>query len=149
MQPEEQRGPLSDTRLFILAALIGAGGMSLVVAQVLWFVPRAADLKFLLAVFLAVPFITLLILPVMPRQRHIDLKIRYGWRSPVAWIELGLPGALALISLAAIGFSGDFGHNWGLPMFLALVTGRNLSLLARCLLMEREARSTSGRQRRG
>lgn len=148
MQPEAQ-GPVSDTRLFTLAALIGAAGMLLVAAQALWFVPRAADLRFLLAVFLAVPFITLLILPVMPRQRHIDLKTRYGWRSPVAWIELGLPGVLSLISLAAIGLSGDFGHNWGLPMFLALVTGRNLSLLARCLLMEREARAGSGRPRGG
>jgi hypothetical protein len=74
------------------------------------------------------------------------LDTRYEWGWPVVYITLGLPALLALLSIFLVAINHEFDTISGVPYFLAIVVGSDLTKLIRCLLLERDAKVLRGKK---
>jgi hypothetical protein len=142
---EEKLGPLTNTRLYALASIIGVIGMSMVLTQALWLMPRGEASPFLVIVFLVTPLAIMPLLSLLPKRDVLSLATRYEWNWPVVYLTLGLPAALSILSLFLIAINHDFDTISGVPYFLAIIVGADFTKLIRCLLLERDARKLHGK----
>ena len=138
---------LSSARLYGLSTLAGLVALSLVAAEAALLVPREKASGFLIALSLAAPFAVFLAAAVMPKRVGVDLGKRHAWRSPVVFINLGLPVVLCLLLLSLVYFGRDFDSVSGVTLFLAAVAGYDLNMWVRCLLLAREAAEIRGAKR--
>jgi hypothetical protein len=143
---ENKPGPVSNTRLYTLASIIGAIGMLMVLAQALWLIPRNEASPFLVIMFLLAPFAIMPLLALLPKRDAMSLSTRFEWSWPIVYITLGLPALLTLLSLFLVAINHEFDTISGVPYFLAMVVGSDFTKLIRCLLLKHDEKVLRGKK---
>ena len=146
MDTEDKLRPVSNTRLYTLASIVGVIGMLMVLAQALWLIPRNEASPFLVIIFLISPFAIMPLLALLPKRDALSLDTRYEWSWPVIYITLGLPALLTLLSIFLVAINHEFDTISGVPYFLAMIVGSDFTKLIRCLLLEQDAKVLRGKK---
>lgn len=112
--------------LYALAFLLDALGLALLLLQARYGLSGPPANRGVLLLTLCVPFITLLVLLVMPARVSLKPETRFPRRSPVVRLNLALPVGLSILTFLLVGVSGSFDSFAGFPVFLGLVAGYHL-----------------------
>ena len=124
-------------RLHARAALLDLAGLALAMLQALWLVPAAhADRRILMVVLATLP-VAFLLFAVMPRRVQFLAETAVPRRSLMVYASLGVPVAVALLSLVLVAASGSYDSFAGFSLVLAADAGRNLW---ECLSLKLRAR---------
>ena len=112
--------------LYALALLLDATGLALLLLQARYGLSGPPANRGVLLLTLCVPFITLLVLLVMPGRVSLKPETWLPRRSMVVRLNLALPPGLSVLTLLLVGLSGSFDSFAGFAVFLAIIAGYHL-----------------------
>ena len=112
--------------LYALAFLLDALGLALLLLQARYGLSGPPANRGVLLLTLCVPFITLLVLLVIPGRVSLKPETRFPRRSLVVRLNLALPVCLSILTLLLVGGSGSFDSFAGFAVFLAIIAGYHL-----------------------
>lgn len=123
--------------LYALAFLLDALGLASLLLQARYGLSGPPANRGVLLLTLCVPFITLLVLLVMPGRVALKPETRFPHRSAMVQVNLILPVGLSALTLLLVGVSGSFDSFAGFAVFLAIVAGYHLREVLRHLWLAR------------
>src|SRR5579864_182436 len=100
--------PVSNTRLYGLATLLGSLGVSLLLVQALYWIPMEHANRSVIKITASVPFLSALVFTLVPRRYPLEAKTRYAWNRPVVYLRLAAPVVLTALSSFLMAVSGSF-----------------------------------------
>src|SRR5579872_666275 len=104
----ENTGQIAALHLYVLALLLDAAGLAALLLQARYGLSGPPANRGVLLLTLCAPFISLLVLAVVPGRVTLKPEIQFPRRSLVVWVNLGLPVGLTLLTLLLVGVSGSF-----------------------------------------
>lgn len=134
---------ISTTMLQLWATLSGLGGTAMVIMQALLWIPPGHANHAVLILTALVPAVAAVVFALAPRHAVQAGAKSHPLRSPMVWVNLGLPLLLTLITMILVAADGSFDNFSGFALLLAANAGRNLRDFVQALLM-----SASGAQSR-
>jgi hypothetical protein len=122
----EQTPYIRASQLYAIAFMLDAAGLALLLLQARYGLSGPPANRGVLLLTVCVPFITLLVLLVMPGRVALKPETRFPRCSPVVRVNLGLSVGLSLLTLLLVSVSGSFDSFAGFAVFLAIVAGYHL-----------------------
>jgi hypothetical protein len=129
--------PVSNTRLYGLATLLGLVGVALLIVQALYWIPSEHANRAVIKIAASVPFLSALVFTVVPRRYQLNAGTRYAWSQPVVYLTLGAPVLIAILTFSLMTASGSFDDFSGFTLTLGALAGSDLKNFVYCWLYHR------------